>query len=45
MTMQSMRRASALLAVLLIGTPTAAWAQANCHNTGSFESWLASFKK
>ncbi len=45
MTKQRMRRASALLAVLLIGTPTAALSQANCRNTGSFDAWLATFKK
>jgi lytic murein transglycosylase len=30
---------------MLIGAPTAALAQANCHNTGNFEAWLAAFKK
>jgi lytic murein transglycosylase len=45
MTKQRMRRASALLAALLIGMPTAALAQANCRNTGSFDAWLAAFKK
>ena len=40
-----MRRASALLAALLIGMPTAALAQANCRNTGNFRPWLAAFKK
>ena len=35
----------ALLATLLIATPNAAWAQANCTNTGRFDTWLAQFKK
>lgn len=35
----------ALLAMVLIGAPSAAWAQANCSNTGRFETWLAEFKK
>jgi lytic murein transglycosylase len=30
---------------MLVGAPTAALAQANCHNTGNFEAWLAAFKK
>jgi lytic murein transglycosylase len=30
---------------MLIGAPAAALAQANCHNTGNFEAWLAAFKK
>jgi len=35
-----------LAAVLLAGIPTAAWSQnANCRNTGSFERWLADFKR
>ncbi len=45
MTKQAMRRASAVLALVLIGTPSAALAQANCKNTGSFDVWLAAFKK
>ncbi len=44
MTMQAMRRTFVLLA-LLIGTPTAALAQANCKNTANFDAWLAAFKK
>ena len=44
MTMHAMRRTFVLLA-LLIGTPTAALAQANCKNTASFDTWLAAFKK
>jgi lytic murein transglycosylase len=48
MTMQATRASSAfgvLLAALLTGLPSAAWAQANCRNTGAFEPWLANFKK
>src|SRR4029453_16593787 len=48
MTMQTTRAWSvcgAVLAALLAGLPTAAWAQANCRNTGAFEPWLAAFKK
>jgi len=38
--------AGATIAALLAGAPTAALAQnANCRNTGSFERWLADFKK
>jgi lytic murein transglycosylase len=46
-TMMTMRRtalAYALAAALLAGAPTAAFAQPNCRNTGSFERWLADFK-
>jgi lytic murein transglycosylase len=32
-------------AVMLVGTPEAVLAQANCRNTGNFETWLAAFKK
>jgi lytic murein transglycosylase len=45
MAIRRMRGASALMAVTLLGLPTAALAQANCRNTGSFEAWLADFKK
>ena len=48
MTMQPMQASNALgavLAVLLVGLPTAAFGQANCRNTGAFEPWLAAFKK
>src|ERR1700752_3931942 len=48
MTMQTTRAWSvcgAVLAALLAGHPAAAWAQANCRNTGAFEPWLAAFKK
>ncbi len=41
--MRAMQRA--VLAVMLIGAPGTAWAQANCTNTGKFETWLAEFKK
>jgi lytic murein transglycosylase len=43
--MRTIRPACAVLAALLLGAPTAALAQANCHNTGAFEPWLAAFKK
>jgi lytic murein transglycosylase len=43
MAMRAMRRA--VLAVMLIGAPGTVWAQANCTNTGKFETWLAEFKK
>ncbi len=43
--MKTMRPACAVLAMTLLGSPTAAWAQANCRNTGAFEPWLAAFKK
>ena len=39
------RGALALVAALLVGIPTVALGQANCRNTGSFEAWLADFKK
>src|SRR5262249_8240312 len=35
----------AVLAVLVMAAPTAAFGQANCRNTGAFEPWLADFKK
>src|SRR5437016_1553540 len=44
-TMQAMRQTWAVLAVLLMGAPTGAFAQANCRNTAPFEPWLADFKK
>ena len=40
-----MRGATALIAAILIGLPSIALGQANCRNTGSFEAWLADFKK
>ena len=40
-----MRRRLRVMAVMLLGLPTAALGQANCRNTGSFEPWLANFKK
>jgi lytic murein transglycosylase len=40
-----MRPAWALSAVLAVGAPSAASAQANCRNTAPFEPWLASFKR
>ena len=45
MTIRRMRGAFALMAVILAGLPGAALAQANCQNTGSFDVWLANFKK
>ncbi len=50
MAMRKMRAAFGLIAGLLLALPTAVlptpvWAQANCRNTGSFEAWLADFKK
>jgi lytic murein transglycosylase len=50
MAMRKTRAAFGLIAGLLLALPTAAlptpvWAQANCRNTGSFEAWLADFKK
>jgi hypothetical protein len=44
-TMQAMRQTWAVLAMLLVGAPTAAFGQANCRNTAAFEPWLANFKK
>src|SRR6516162_5926646 len=44
MAIRQMRSAFGLAAVLLT-LSTAAWGQANCRNTGSFEAWLADFKK
>ena len=37
MTMQAKQGMGALLAVLLVGAPAAAFGQANCRNTGAFE--------
>jgi lytic murein transglycosylase len=45
MRMGTVRAACVTLAVMLIGAPTAALAQANCRNTASFDAWLADFKK
>src|SRR5262249_46660804 len=44
-TMQAMRQTWAVLAVLLMGAPTAAVGPANCRNTPALEPWLANFKK
>jgi lytic murein transglycosylase len=44
MTMQRISLASTLVTMLL-GATTAAVAQPNCRNAGSFESWLADFKR
>jgi len=43
--MRMMGAAAAALTAMLLGAPSAALAQANCRNTGSFEAWLADFKK
>ena len=43
--MGTVRPACVALAVMLLGAPTAALAQANCRNTGAFEPWLAAVKK
>src|SRR5262249_61296800 len=43
--MARMRGAYALVILALVAAPTAAFAQPNCRNTGSFEAWLANFKK
>ena len=43
--MACMRGAYALIILALVAAPTAAFAQPNCRNTGSFEAWLAEFKK
>ncbi len=34
-----------MLTLMLAGAPSNALAQANCRNTGSFEAWLAAFKR
>jgi lytic murein transglycosylase len=34
-----------LLALITVGAPTSAVGQPNCRNTGSFEQWLAEFKR
>src|SRR5262249_33054035 len=43
--MRSAGAASLFFMTLLFAMPQAAWSQANCRNTGSFEAWLANFKK
>jgi lytic murein transglycosylase len=45
MTMRRISWACTLVTALLAGAPTAAFAQPNCRNTGSFERWLADFKQ
>ncbi|HEY7245995.1 MAG TPA: lytic murein transglycosylase [Xanthobacteraceae bacterium] len=40
-----MRGVTGVIAAVFIALPTIAWGQANCRNTGSFEAWLADFKK
>ena len=44
--MRAMRTCGAgILALALIGAPTAAVGQPNCRNSGAFEPWLAVFKR
>ncbi len=43
--MARMRGAYALIMLVLVAAPTAAFAQPNCRNASSFEAWLAEFKK
>jgi lytic murein transglycosylase len=43
--MRSVGGALLFVMALLLAMPEAAWSQANCRNTGSFEAWLANFKK
>src|SRR5919197_5422236 len=43
--MRMIGAAAAALTAILLGAPSVALAQANCRNTGSFEAWLADFKK
>src|SRR5262245_4197160 len=43
--MQRTRLAFAIATLLLAAAPTAPLAQENCRNTGSFERWLADFKR
>jgi len=45
MKMGPMRATYAVLALALVGAPTAVLAQANCRNTADFGAWLAAFKK
>jgi len=45
MTIRRISLASTLVTVLLAAATTAAVAQPNCRNTGSFERWLADFKQ
>src|SRR5438105_5348376 len=43
--MRMMGAVAAALTAMLLGAPGAALAQANCRNTGAFETWLVDFKK
>src|SRR5262249_19035056 len=45
MTIRAIRPAGVALAMVLLGMPSAALAQANCRNTAPFEPWLAAVKK
>jgi lytic murein transglycosylase len=45
MMMRSQQARIALIALALMAPPSAASSQPNCRNTGSFEQWLAAFKK
>jgi lytic murein transglycosylase len=43
--MMQITRSYGLFLLMALVLPSAAWAQANCRNSGSFEPWLAEFKK
>jgi lytic murein transglycosylase len=43
--MMQITRSYWLFLLIALVLPSAAWAQANCRNSGSFEPWLAEFKK
>jgi lytic murein transglycosylase len=45
MTRRTSAAAAAAVAAMLFCAPSAALAQANCRNTGAFETWLVNFKK
>jgi lytic murein transglycosylase len=45
MRIGTVRPACVALAVMLLGTPSGALAQANCRNTANFDAWLAAVKK
>jgi lytic murein transglycosylase len=43
--MMQITRSYGLFLLMALVLPSAAWAQANCRHSGSFEPWLAEFKK
>jgi lytic murein transglycosylase len=43
--MMQITRSYWLFLLIALVLPSAGWAQANCRNSGSFEPWLAEFKK